>query len=111
MGSGAVFEAPALVACLDDFTVMGEAIEQCSGHLGVTEDARPFAEGEIGGDDDGRALVQTADQVEQELAAGLGEREIAQFVQNDEVEAGALFRRVVASLGVQSRRTPKNALK
>jgi len=31
---------------------MGEAIEQSSGHLGVCEDAWPFAEGEIGRDDD-----------------------------------------------------------
>jgi hypothetical protein len=30
----------------------------------------------------------TADQVEQELAAGLGEGQIAEFVEHDEVEAG-----------------------
>ena len=51
VGSGAVPEAPALVAGLDDLAVMGEAVEQGRGHLGVAEDARPLAEGEVGGDD------------------------------------------------------------
>ena len=50
--SGAVLEAPAFVAGLDDVTVMGEAIEERGRHLWVAEDARPFAEGEVGGDHD-----------------------------------------------------------
>ena len=45
-------EAPAVVAGLDDVAVMSEAIEQRGRHLGITEDAWPFTEGEIGGDDD-----------------------------------------------------------
>ena len=67
--SASVLEAPALVAGLDDVAVVGEAIEQRCGHLGVAEDAWPFTEGEVGGDDDGGALVEAADQVEQQLAA------------------------------------------
>jgi hypothetical protein len=66
-------EAPAVVSGFDDIAVMGEAIEQSCRHLGVGEDARPFAEGQIGGDDDRGALVEPADEMEQELAAGLGE--------------------------------------
>ncbi len=76
-----MLEAPAFVAGLDDVAVMREAVEQGRGHLGVAEDARPFAEGEIGGDDHRGALVETADQMEQELAAGLREGEIAEFVE------------------------------
>jgi hypothetical protein len=38
--------------CLDDIAVMGQAVEQRSGHSGVAEDVRPFAKGEVGGDDD-----------------------------------------------------------
>ena len=87
-GSGAVLEAPALVAGLDDVAVMGEAVEQRRGHLGVAEDARPFAEGEVGGDDDRGLLVEPADQVEQQLAAGLGERQVAELVEDDEVHRG-----------------------
>src|SRR5215467_15751594 len=48
--SGAVLEAPAVVSGLDDFAVMGQAVEQRGGHLGVAKDARPFAEGQIGRD-------------------------------------------------------------
>ena len=55
------------------------------------EHGSPFAEGEIGRDDDRGALVEAADQVEQQLAAGLGEWQIAQFVENDEVEAGEII--------------------
>ena len=72
-GSGSVLEAPALVAGFDDVTVMGQAIEQRGGHLGVAEDARPFGEAEVGGHHHRGALVQLADQMEQQLAAGLGE--------------------------------------
>ena len=70
----AAFEAPAVIAGLDDVTVMGQPIEQRGGHFGVAEHARPFAEGEVGGDDDRGLLVEAANQVEQELPAGLGER-------------------------------------
>ena len=38
--SGAMFEAPALVAGFDDFAVMREAVEQRRGHLGVAERVR-----------------------------------------------------------------------
>jgi hypothetical protein len=48
----AALEAPAVVSGFDGIAMMGQAIKQCSRHLGVREDAWPFAEGEIGGDDD-----------------------------------------------------------
>ena len=89
--SGSAFEAPAVVAGLDDVAVVSEAIEQRGGHLGVAEHARPFAEGEIGGDDDRGAFVEPADEMEEELAAGLGEGQIAEFVENDEVHAGEMI--------------------
>ena len=68
--SGSVLEAPGIVAGLDDLAVMGQAIEERGGHLGVSEDRRPFAEGEIGGDDDRSVLVEPADEVEEQLASG-----------------------------------------
>ena len=98
-------EAPAVVSGLDDIAVMGQAIEQRGGHLGVAEDARPFAEGEVGGDDDRGALVEPADEVEQELAAGLSEWQIAEFVEDDEVHAGQVIGEpalpAVAGLGLE----------
>ena len=67
----AAFEAPGSVPGLDDLAVKRETTQQGRGHLGVTgEDTRPFAEGEIGGDDDRGSLVEPADEMEQQLDAG-----------------------------------------
>jgi len=85
--SGAVLEAPRLVACFHDLAVVGQPVEECGGHFGVAEDRGPFAEGEVGGDDDRGAFVELADQMEEELPAGLGEGQIAELVEDDEVEA------------------------
>ena len=41
-----------------------EPIKQRGGHLGIAEHLGPFAEAEIGGDDDAGALVELAQQVE-----------------------------------------------
>ena len=43
----AAFKSPAVIAGLDDVTVMGQPVEQRGGHLGVAEHAGPFSEGEI----------------------------------------------------------------
>jgi hypothetical protein len=69
---------------------MGETIEQRGRHLRIAEYARPFAEGKVGGDDDRGALIEPADQREQQLPAGPSERQTAQFVENEEVEAGEI---------------------
>lgn len=50
---------------------MREAFEKRGGHLCVAVHGRPFAEVEVGGDDDGRAFVEPANEVEQELSTGL----------------------------------------
>ena len=71
-GADAVFEAPAFVSGLDDVTMMGEPVEKRRRHLGVAENARPFTESEIGRDEDQSAFIESADQVEEELAADLG---------------------------------------
>ena len=64
----AAFESPAVVAGLEDVAVMRQAVEQCRCHLGIAEHAGPFAERQIGRDDDGRALIEPTDKMEQELA-------------------------------------------
>jgi hypothetical protein len=40
------------------------------------------AEGEIGGDQNRGALVEPTDEVEEELAAGLGERQLAALIED-----------------------------
>ena len=65
----AAFESPAVIAGLDDVAMVSQAVEQRGRHLCIAEHAGPFTEGKIGGDDDGRALVEPADEMEQQLAA------------------------------------------
>ena len=85
--SVSVFESPAGVAGLDDVAVVRQAVEHGGGHLGVAEHLRPIGEGEVSGDQQRCVLVELADQMEQQLPAGLAEWEIAEFVDNDEVMA------------------------
>ena len=68
--------------------MVGDAIKERGGHLGIAEHGGPFAEREVGGDDDAGLLLELADQVEQQLAARAGERQISQFVEHDQVESG-----------------------
>src|ERR1700760_2596138 len=89
-GSGAVLEAPALVAGLDDVAMMCQAVEQRGRHLGVAKHARPFAKRQIRCHDDRGLLVEPTDQMEQQLAARLRERQVAQFVEDDEVFAAKI---------------------
>ena len=67
-----------------------DAIEQCGCHLGIAKDRDPLTELQVGGDDDAGLLIELADQVEQQCAAGLGERDVAQFVDDDAVQSGKL---------------------
>ena len=87
----AAFEAPAVVAGFHDVAVVSQAVEQRGGHLGVAEHAGPFTEGKIGGDDDGCTLVEPADEMEQQLAAGLSERQVTKLVEDDEVHPGQML--------------------
>ena len=73
-------EAPALVAGLDDVAVMGEAVEQGRGHLRVAERGWPLADGEVRGDCDRSDLVELANEMEQQLSAGLREGEVSELI-------------------------------
>ena len=65
---------------------MGEAVEQGRGHLGVAEDGGPFTEAQVGGDDDAGALVEFAQQVEEQGTARCAERQVSQLVQDHEIK-------------------------
>ena len=86
-----MLEAPTFVAGLDDVAVVCEPVEQRRCHLWIAKHGSPFREGKVGGDDDRGALVEPADQVKEQLATGLGEGEIAEFVEHDEVEPGEVI--------------------
>ena len=64
---------------------MREPIKQGGGHLGVAEHSAPFAEGQVCGDDERDALVELADQMEQERSAIRREGQVAELVEHDGV--------------------------
>lgn len=78
-------DAPAVVAGLQDLGVVCDPIKQSGRHLAVAKDPGPFAEGQVGSDQQRRTLVGLGDQVEEELSAALGEGQVAQFAQGDQV--------------------------
>jgi hypothetical protein len=85
VGADLVPEAPALVAGLDDVTVVGEAIQQGRGRLCLDKNFGLFVECRVGGNNHQDAPVETVDQMEQQLASGLGEGRIVEFVEDDDV--------------------------
>ena len=70
---------------------MGEAVEEGRRHLGIAEDGGPLAEAQVRGDDDAGALVELAEQVKEERAARCAERQVAQLVQDDQVQLREAF--------------------
>src|ERR1700677_5217534 len=85
---GAVFEAEAVVSGFEDVAAVGKTIEQRGRHLRVAEHGGPLAEAEIGRDDDAGALVELAEQMEEQGSAGGAEWQVAEFVEDDEVGVG-----------------------
>src|SRR5829696_8247482 len=63
----AVAEAPGLGAGVDDVGAVGEAVDDGLGEPGVGEHLRPFAEREVGGDDQRAAFVALGEDLEDEL--------------------------------------------
>ena len=83
---------------------MGQAIRNCARETLRAEDTGPFIEWQVGGDDDGAALVALGDDLEQQPGAGLAERNEAEFIDDQQVLAGlqllqTLQAPVIGSLG------------
>ena len=66
---GAGFEAVAVVACFEDVAAVCKPIQESRCHLCIPEDLRPFREAEVGRDDDAGALVELAEQMEEQRPA------------------------------------------
>jgi len=81
----AVLETIAIVSGLHNVAVVGEPVEQRSRHLGVSKDADPLREAQVGRDDDARALVELAEQVEEQSPTVLTEWQIAELVENHDI--------------------------
>lgn len=64
-----MLEAVAVVAGLENTAVVRQTVQECRGQLGITEDARPFREAQVGGDDQAGLLVELREEVEQQGTA------------------------------------------
>jgi hypothetical protein len=72
--------APGLGAGVDDVRAVSEAVDDGLREPGVGEHLRPFAERQVGRDDQRAAFVAFGEHLEDELGGAVGQREIAQFV-------------------------------
>ena len=63
------------------------------------ENLRPIGEGQIRGDQQGRVFVEFANQVEQQLAARLAERQVAQLIDDDEIVTQQLLGQAATATG------------
>ena len=85
-------EAIGFIARLDDVAMMRESVEERRGHLRIDEDAGPLGEDQVRGDDHTGVLVQLREQVKEQRAPGLGQRQVAQFVEDHEIQVHQLVR-------------------
>ena len=70
---------------------MGEAIEKGSGQTLGAEHLGPLIEGQIACDDDRSLLVTLAEHLEEQLGAGLRERDEAQLVDDQQFVSAELL--------------------
>jgi hypothetical protein len=82
--------------------MVGQPVQEGGSHFCVAEHVCPFAEAEVVGDDDAGALVEFTQQVEQQRAAGRAERQIAQFIEDNEVEAQEAFCKLACLVGLNA---------
>ena len=70
--------------------MVGEPVQQRPGQPLRAEDLGPFVEGQVGGDQDGAPFVALAEDLEEQFRAGSGQWDKAQFVYDQQVQAGQL---------------------
>jgi len=70
--------------------MMGQAVEQGAGQPLGSEYAGPFVERQIAGHDGGAPFVTLAEDLEQQLGAGLRQRHVSEFVDDQQFVGGVL---------------------
>ncbi len=79
-------ESPRLIAGLHDVAMMSNSIQQRGGHLRVGEDAAPFAEAQVRRDHYAGVLIELGEQVKQKRATDLAEWQVAQLIEDHQVD-------------------------
>ena len=73
---------------------MSETVQQSAGQPLRAEDLGPLVKGQVGGDQNRTSLVSLTEDLEEELRAGLGERDEAKLVDDEQLEACQLLLKV-----------------
>ncbi len=68
--------------------MVGQPVQESSGQPLGSERFRPFVERQVAGDQRRTAFVAPAEDLEQQFGPGLGQRHEAQFVDEQQLEAG-----------------------
>ena len=75
-----MLQAVGIAVHLQNVDVVGEPVEERAGQPLGAEHACPFLKGQVGGDDGRAALMALAEDLEQQLCPGLGQRHVAKLV-------------------------------
>jgi hypothetical protein len=70
--------------------MMGQAVEQGAGEPLGSEHAGPFIERQIAGDEGRTPFVTLAEDLEHQLGAGLRQRHVSEFVDDQQLVGGVL---------------------
>ena len=73
---GVLAQAVAGPLDLDDDSMVEQPIEQRGGNYRIAEDLTPFGKAAVGGEDHRALLVAGVDQLEEQVAAAVGDREV-----------------------------------
>ena len=72
---------------LDDDGVVKEPVQEGRGDDGITKNFAPFGKAAIGGEDHGALFVAGVDELEEQIAAAGNDRQVADFVDDEQREA------------------------
>ena len=87
-----VFHAEALAFDDDSIGMMQQPIEHRGGQGAVmVEDRRPLLEGAVGGQDQRPLFIAQADHLEKQIGACLVNRQIAEFIEDEQGGFGVFF--------------------
>jgi hypothetical protein len=85
---------------LNDDGMMEQPVEQRGGDDGITEDVTPFGKATVGSEDHGALFVAGVDELEEQVAAAGGNRQVADLVDDEQrtaaQEADFLAQRALA---------------
>ena len=70
---------------------MGQAVQQCARQPFAAQDFGPLFKRQISGDDQASTFIRPADDIEKKFRTGLGERDVTQLIQQENVQSLQLF--------------------